>query len=385
MKFLHLLPENVKDVLAIIQKIGYSLTAVGGSVRDFYKDQKLSKDLDFELRSSLYSNNEVLLAELSRFNFDFEVLPYEIVKIKLDDFDLEFSAPRIEEDIPGEKSHHHFVAHPNYRLSHAESFKRRDFTINAIGLEIDIIGETEVLVDPFNGLEDLRQKVLRQVGANFTSDYVRFLRLIRFSVKFDFKISDEIQQELTHFNLSHISKHYLKNEMLKSQNAKAFICHLFFWVKEKALNFDSRFLFLAKIQFGDKEVISSDGLMALVYLENDHDLAQDFCLFLGMSASAFREMDSFYKSYLALLNHNHELTKNQSFDEIVDFSFYKDLKNYFEKIKWLNFLNLTKLYSEELFQSTRVEEALMLKTSKEKRSFLKCFLFYKNAYETTRF
>src|SRR5437764_2496829 len=72
-------------------------------------------------------------------------------------------------------------------VSPTDDLARRDFTINAIAYH-PIRHEWR---DPFKGAEDLRKKVIRSVGdANwrFQEDYLRILRALRFSARFDFRI-----------------------------------------------------------------------------------------------------------------------------------------------------------------------------------------------------
>lgn len=68
-----------------------------------------------------------------------------------------------------------------------QDLQRRDLTVNAIAQAPD--GR---LIDPMQGQNDIRLKVLRHVGQAFTEDPVRLLRLARFAARFtDFSIADE--------------------------------------------------------------------------------------------------------------------------------------------------------------------------------------------------
>jgi len=63
---------------------------------------------------------------------------------------------------------------------------RRDLTINAMALNSD--GQ---LIDPFNGLADLRAGILRHVSPAFVEDPVRILRVARFAARFEFRVAEE--------------------------------------------------------------------------------------------------------------------------------------------------------------------------------------------------
>lgn len=73
-------------------------------------------------------------------------------------------------------------------VSLKEDLARRDFTCNALAFDM----ETQTLIDPFGGGEDIRDKVLRPVSAaHFAEDPLRVLRLCRFAAQLDFKASPE--------------------------------------------------------------------------------------------------------------------------------------------------------------------------------------------------
>ncbi|MBI2285857.1 MAG: multifunctional CCA addition/repair protein [Nitrosomonadales bacterium] len=68
---------------------------------------------------------------------------------------------------------------------------RRDFTINAIAQEFDDKQGGGKLIDPHNGIADLRAGILRHVSAAFNEDPVRILRAARFAARFGFAIAPE--------------------------------------------------------------------------------------------------------------------------------------------------------------------------------------------------
>ncbi|MDO8465706.1 MAG: multifunctional CCA addition/repair protein [Gallionella sp.] len=68
---------------------------------------------------------------------------------------------------------------------------RRDFTINAIAQEVDDKQGGGNLIDPHNGIADLRAGILRHVSDAFGEDPVRILRAARFAARFGFSIAPE--------------------------------------------------------------------------------------------------------------------------------------------------------------------------------------------------
>ena len=70
-----------------------------------------------------------------------------------------------------------------------QDLSRRDLTINAMAQDAD--GK---LIDPFGGADDLRQGILRHVGAAFVEDPVRILRTARFAARYGFTVAPETMQ-----------------------------------------------------------------------------------------------------------------------------------------------------------------------------------------------
>jgi tRNA nucleotidyltransferase (CCA-adding enzyme) len=75
-----------------------------------------------------------------------------------------------------------------------QDLQRRDFTINAIAQELDDKHADGKLIDPYNGVADLRAGILRHVSAAFSEDPVRILRAARFAARFGFTIAPETLQ-----------------------------------------------------------------------------------------------------------------------------------------------------------------------------------------------
>lgn len=79
-----------------------------------------------------------------------------------------------------------FRIHASPDVTLEDDLARRDLTINAIARD-----EAGQLIDPHNGIADLRAGILRHVGPAFVEDPVRILRVARFAARFGFRIADE--------------------------------------------------------------------------------------------------------------------------------------------------------------------------------------------------
>jgi tRNA nucleotidyltransferase (CCA-adding enzyme) len=97
----------------------------------------------------------------------------------------EYALARTErKTAPGYKG---FTVHAAPDVTLEEDLKRRDLTINAMAMR-----EDGSLIDPFNGAQDLKNKLLRHVSPAFAEDPVRILRVARFAARFvEFHIADE--------------------------------------------------------------------------------------------------------------------------------------------------------------------------------------------------
>lgn len=67
-----------------------------------------------------------------------------------------------------------------------DDLKRRDITINAMAFD-----KNNKLIDPFNGYNDLQNKIIRHVSSSFSEDPLRVLRVARFSAKLNFEVAPE--------------------------------------------------------------------------------------------------------------------------------------------------------------------------------------------------
>jgi tRNA nucleotidyltransferase (CCA-adding enzyme) len=150
---------------------------VGGAVRDKYLNLEV-KERDWVVTGA--TPEEMLAQGFRQVGKDFPVFLHP-------DTHEEYALARTERKISlGYKGFDTFFD-PNVSLK--EDLKRRDLTINAMAQNAN--GE---LIDPFHGLNDIQNKILRHVSPAFVEDPVRILRLARFASRFaglGFKIANE--------------------------------------------------------------------------------------------------------------------------------------------------------------------------------------------------
>jgi tRNA nucleotidyltransferase (CCA-adding enzyme) len=97
-------------------------------------------------------------------------------------------------------------------MTFEEACRRRDFTINAI-LQDPLSGE---IIDPFNGQEDIKQKLIRVVAPEtFVEDSLRVLRAAQFAARFEFDIEPQTIELCQSIDLSDLPKERIWGEFEK--------------------------------------------------------------------------------------------------------------------------------------------------------------------------
>lgn len=178
--------EHLKDnIFKIISEIadqqGKECYVIGGYVRDIFL-KRASKDIDIVVVGSGIELAEAVAAKLGK-RANLSVFKnFGTAQVKMKDLEVEFVGARRE-------SYQRDSRNPIIEDGTLEDDQnRRDFTINALALCLnkDRFGE---LVDPFNGLTDLQNFVLRtplNPDITFSDDPLRMMRGVRFSAQLGF-------------------------------------------------------------------------------------------------------------------------------------------------------------------------------------------------------
>jgi putative nucleotidyltransferase with HDIG domain len=209
------IPNEVSRVTDTLEKAGHEAYLVGGCVRDLVLGRE-PKDWDVTTNAkpeqiislfekTVYENTfgtvivivprETLYKDVSQETLrQIEVTPYRI-EAKYSDF-----------------------RHPDevkFSDNLTDDLKRRDFTVNA--LSMDSKGH---IIDLFDGIKDIKDKMLRAVGNpddRFTEDALRMLRAVRFACQLDFSVSYETTESILKNAdlLSKISAERIRDEFEK--------------------------------------------------------------------------------------------------------------------------------------------------------------------------
>ena len=178
-------PIKLHKIFEKLKKNNIKPVIIGGYVRDFLLNID-SKDIDIELYGA--KNYEQLLTLLQEFGKTTAVgKSFGVVKLFLDDIEIDFSFPRTENKTA--QGHRGFEVRVDPNLDFTTASKRRDFTINAIGYDV----VEQKIIDPFDGVKDLENKILRVVDPQtFVEDPLRVFRAVQFCARFELKVDEEL-------------------------------------------------------------------------------------------------------------------------------------------------------------------------------------------------
>lgn len=186
---------------------------IGGFVRDLLLERPKVKDIDIVTEGS---GIELALSVADKLHSKPKVSVFKrfgTAMIHVKDYDVEFVGARKE-------SYSFDSRKPFVEIGTIEDDQnRRDFTINtlAISLNEESFGE---LVDPFNGLEDLKRKIIRtplDPEITYSDDPLRMIRAIRFATQLNFTIESSsflaIKENAERFDI--LSKERIMDEFNK--------------------------------------------------------------------------------------------------------------------------------------------------------------------------
>lgn len=190
--------ENFEFVKKL-QESGGEVFLVGGINRDKFLGKR-SKDIDLIVRNLEIQEITSILEKFGTFTETsvgntFGVIKFMPNRIKLDE-PIDIALPRVERMMTADEmkksgvtnAYNAFVVNSNPFLPIEEDLKRRDFTINSIAFDLQK-GE---YIDPFGGITDIGNKVLRHTNDEaFADDPLRMFRAVQFISRFEgFRLED---------------------------------------------------------------------------------------------------------------------------------------------------------------------------------------------------
>ena len=182
-----------QQVKAAAAELSLETYVVGGFVRDHLLGRKKEKaDIDFVTLGSGIALAKAVQKRLPSFTKISIFKTYGTAMLKFEGMDLEFVGARKESY--AKESRNPEVEEGNLQ----DDQNRRDFTINAMAVSLNEVNYGD-LIDPFNGLEDLKNKLIRtplDPVITYSDDPLRMLRAIRFSTQLNFMIDEASQNAI---------------------------------------------------------------------------------------------------------------------------------------------------------------------------------------------
>ena len=179
---------------------------MGGWVRDALLG-KSCRDYDVEVYDMAQDALVPILSKYGRTNLVGKA--FGVIHLAMKGLSLDFSFPRTESKVG--YGHRGFVVHTDEKLSFKEAALRRDFTINAMGMELPDL----TLCDPYGGIDDLKTHTLRHVGPAFAEDSLRILRGVQFASRFGCTLAPSTVELCRTLSLDDLSVERLFEEFKK--------------------------------------------------------------------------------------------------------------------------------------------------------------------------
>lgn len=199
-----------KVLATLAEQTKTEVFVIGGFVRDIFLNRP-SKDIDI-----LVIGNGIAFAEAVGLKLKAKVAVFKnfgTAMLKYGDLEIEFVGARKE----SYRAESRKPIVENGTL--ADDQLRRDFTINALAISLNTTNYGKI-IDPFDGLTDLNQQLIRtplDPTITFSDDPLRMMRAIRFATQLNFKIDQQaleaikIQKE----RISIVSKERITDELNK--------------------------------------------------------------------------------------------------------------------------------------------------------------------------
>lgn len=182
-----IVPDGAREVIRSLKAAGYEAYLVGGCVRDALLAASAPDIVIHDWDICTDAKPEEMKTVFAAQRTADTGLKHGTITVLMTDGQYEVTAYRIDGTYSDGR-------HPDsvvFTDSITEDLSRRDFTINAMAMDVDDGGAMTDVIDPFCGRRDLTAKTLRCVGEpglRFEEDALRILRAIRFASRLGFEI-----------------------------------------------------------------------------------------------------------------------------------------------------------------------------------------------------
>ncbi|MBQ1435001.1 MAG: CCA tRNA nucleotidyltransferase [Clostridia bacterium] len=212
------IPDYVRRAVGLLNSHGFSAYPVGGCVRDTLLSRPVH---DWDITTAARPDDIVRV--FGDAVCGDEGKKYGTVRVKVDGEMMEITAFRVE----GGYSDMRRPDSVEFTSDLNDDLSRRDFTVNAMAFD-----EDGTLIDPFGGLSDINDRLLRAVGdadTRFGEDALRIMRALRFSSVLGFSLEKNTHEAvfLCRGLLRHVARERIYEEfkkLMSGRDAHRVIC-----------------------------------------------------------------------------------------------------------------------------------------------------------------
>lgn len=250
--------KTLKEIIEKVKENGGKIYKVGGSVRDEILGIP-NNDEDYCVTGLEEKEFENIFPNALKLGKSFKVYNINGKEIAL---------ARTEKKT--KLGHKGFEICTNKNITIEQDLKRRDITINSIAKDL----YTNKYIDPFNGISDIKNKIIRATSEAFCEDPLRVYRVARFSATLDFGVDDTtinmmetLKDEMLYISKERIFKEF--DKAMKSKNPQRFFEVLY---KANVLNVHFEEIYnLSKYDYKEENAFK----YVIKKLKNSVDLTDD--------------------------------------------------------------------------------------------------------------
>ena len=361
--------NTAKQIFICFQNQNYKLKLVGGCVRKLITEEKID-DMDIAINIEPEKIKKVLVEQ--KIKFVETGITHGTITVLINDFKFEITSLR--KDISTDGRH----AKVEFTSNWEQDAQRRDFTINAI--YSDISGE---VYDPLNGIEDLKNGIIKFIGdpnQRIQEDYLRILRYLRFYTQYNKnKFHDEITIKAIKRNLdglAKISKERILEELFKMMKLNNFsklfedeFCRFIILSMLPQLRNYNRIKILNKISYKIKKQIDKILLLSILIVDETDNC--NFFLYKYQLSNEDKKRILFIKNSFKNYSKQYLYSKKN----LLKLTYLSDKSSVIELLIFLIFVNPEKISNIEnlidyIKEKTIPEFPINAKFLKEEFNFL---------------
>ena len=333
--------NTAKQIFICFQNQNYKLKLVGGCVRKLITEEKID-DMDIAINIEPEKIKKVLVEQ--KIKFVETGITHGTITVLINDFKFEITSLR--KDLSTDGRH----AKVEFTSNWEQDAQRRDFTINAI--YSDISGE---VYDPLNGIEDLKNGIIKFIGdpnQRIQEDYLRILRYLRFYTQYNKnKFHDEIAIKAIKRNLdglAKISKERILEELFKMMKLNNFsklfedeFCRFIILSILPQLRNYNRIKILNKISYKIKKQIDKILLLSILIVDETDNC--NFFLYKYQLSNEDKKRILFIKNSFKNYSKQYLYSKKN----LLKLTYLSDKSSVIELLIFLIFVNPKKIFNIE--------------------------------------